>query len=289
MKAKILFTTCVFSVLFCQIVKAQDYHLFNPTPDKKLRTMSTERPSKSDGVNTIDPGRFQIETSFVSYTGNKDCDHGSCTKSTTASAFDTTNLRLGLTQNSDLQIIINPYVNKRVAVTATEPDQIEGFGDTTLRLKYSFSGNNSEKFGLALIPFVKIPTNQNDIGNNDVEGGIGLPFVVNFSDGLSLGGMTQLQLFKDQNTTDSYRTSYYSAYANAIYLSKSFSNKLAGYAEYYTFKADLPASSSWWQNSADFGVIYSVNDNFKIDAGANVGVTNASDDLNVFVGTAYRF
>ena len=288
MKNKILLGAFIASTLFASIAKASEYHLFNPVPDNKLRSMSTERPSKSDSVNTVDAGHFQIETSFISYTKNKDCDQDNCSKTTSSSAFDTTNIRLGLTQNSDLQIIVNPYFNKRIETTGTL-DELDGFGDTLMRFKYSFSGNEGEKFGLALIPFVKIPTNQNHLGNNDVEGGIGLPFVVNFNDGWSLGGMAQLQLFKDQNTTDSYRTSYYSAYANAIYLSKSFNDKFSGYAEYYTFKADVPAAQDWWQNTADFGLIYSVNNNWKIDVGANVGLTNAADDLNAFIGTAYRF
>lgn len=287
MKNKILFSTLIASTLFCQMAKAHDYNLFNPTPDDKLHAMSTERPSKSDGVNTVDPGHFQIETSFVSFTKNKDCDQGNCTKSVTTSVLDTTNLRLGLTKNSDLQIIFNPYLNKRITATGSEVEKTDGFGDTTLRLKYSFSGNEGEKFGLAVTPFVKLPTSQNEIGNNDVEGGISVPFVVNFDGGWSLGGMTQFNFYKDQNSTQSYRNSYYTAYANAIYLSKSFNDKFSGYAEYYTFKADISGSS--WQNTADFGVIYSVNNNWKIDTGINLGVTNAADDLNMFVGTAYRF
>ncbi len=195
-----------YLAIFCAIFLAnnssfaKEYSLFNPTPDDKLRPMVTERPTNSDGANTIDPGRFQIETSLISNSRNKDCNQGNCTKTSTTSFADSTNIRLGLTQNSEIQIIATPYSYKRQQAANSEIDERDGFNDVTIRGKYSFLGNEGEKFGLAIIPFIKLPTNKNDLGNNDIEGGLGIPFSINFDDGFSIGGMTQFNFLKDQNS-----------------------------------------------------------------------------------------
>lgn len=279
--------------IFCTIffisfsASAKEYSIFNPTPDDKLRNMVTERPTNSDGTNTIDPGRFQIETSLISNSRNKDCNQGTCTKTSTTSFADSTNMRLGLTKNSEVQIFVTPYSYKRQKVANAEINERDGFNDVTIRGKYSFLGNEGEKFGLAIIPFIKLPTNKNDLGNNDIEGGLGVPFAINFDDGFSLGGMTQFNFLKDQNSSDDYHQSYYVGYSNAIYISQIFNKKYNIYAEYYSFKADV--SNSWWQNSANLGVIYSVSKNMKLDAGFRYGLSNAADDLTMFLGTAYRF
>ncbi len=274
----IFYLFLTISIFFCQFAKAQDYTIFNPTPDSKLRSLNSERPTKTDSVATVDAGRVQIETSLISATKDKDCSSGACVKTTKTTLGDTTNIRLGLTENSDIQFISNLYTNKRVVGNGSVNEK-DGFGDSTIRLKYSFSGNKDEKFGLAIIPFVKFPTNQNNLANDHIESGIGAPFLVNFDAGWSLGGMTQFNFLKNQNSS-------YIGYANAVYLAKNFTEKFAGIAEIYTYKEDL--SGSKWQNSADFVLQYLLTKNFKIDSGVNVGITEAADDLNWFMGFAYR-
>ncbi|NDF12620.1 MAG: transporter [Proteobacteria bacterium] len=264
-------------------VEAAEYNLFNPVPDGKLRAMSTERPSKTDSIYTVDAGRFLLESSLVSYTHNNDCINGSCVKTDHTVFGQTTNLRIGLAPSWDLQIIVDPYRNLRVEDRATGVvDKRDGFGDTVLRLKYNVMGNEGGD-GFALLPYIKLPTNQNDLGNDDVEGGFGIPFVFNLKDGWSIGGMTQFNALKEQTPNPDY----YLAYANALIVGKNFTDKLSGYAEYYTYRADTDGAE--WQNTTDFGIGYAVNDNFRIDTGVNIGVTNAADDLNWFVGGAYRF
>lgn len=274
----VFYIVMVMLIFFCQFAKASDYTIFNPAPDDKLRPLNSERSTKTDSVVTIDAGRVQIETSLVSGVRDKNCTSGSCTKTTQTNFGDTTNIRLGLTQNSDIQFISNLYSNKRV-VSGGNLNEKDGFGDSTLRFKYSFAGNKNEKFGLAIIPFIKFPTNQNNLADDDIESGIGAPFAINFEDGWSLGGMTQFNFLKNQNSS-------YIGYANAVYISKNFTEKFAGIAEIYTYKEDL--SGSKWQNTADFIAQYLISKDFKIDGGVNIGLTEAADDLNWFMGFTYR-
>lgn len=292
MKLDFFYIALIFVISLSTLAKAEDnYTLFNPTPENKLREIETERPSKSDGANTVNPGHVQVETSLVSYDKNKDCDSGSCSKSTSISFADGTNIRLGLTQNSEVQLIVSPYAKQKITVDNYSHDEAEGFGDSTVRFKYSFSGNEGEQVGLAIIPFIKMPSNQNGLGNNDVEGGVGLPFYFDLDGDWIIGGMTQVNFLKDQGSARSYRNAYYNAYANTIYLYKTLADKLVGYAEYYTYKADISNSAinARVKATADFGLIYSVSNRWQIDMGANFGLTKAADDLNIFLGSSYLF
>jgi hypothetical protein len=280
---KFLFCGAVASLLMPSVSFAADsYNLFNPVPDDKLRAMTTERPSKTDSPFSLDAGRIQIETNLFAHTKNNDCIGGTCTKTKHDYVGGATNLRIGLTDDADIQIISDLYHHVKTDTSGTE-DSREGFGDTQVRLKLNILGNDpSSKFSLGFIPYAKIPTNQDDLGNNEVEGGIGLPFNINFDGGWILGGMTQLNYITEPDFSG-----YDPAYANSLIVGKSFTDKLGGYAEIYTYKADQDGAK--WLNTADFGVVYSVTDSFKIDANAHFGVSDAADDMNLFLGTAYRF
>ena len=39
----------------------------------------------------------------------------------------------------------------------------------------------------------------------------------------------------------------------------------------------------------DTGLTYAVTDNLQLDVGANIGVTDVADDINVFAGMSRRF
>ena len=285
MQTRIFSAISLFSVLsVATIAQAGEGHtLFNPTPDDQLRPMTTERPSKTDSPYSLDAGRFQIESNLYGYVKNDDCRGGTCSKSSQHSIGGSTNLRIGLTDNTDIQFIGDLYrhqtINDRTAGTRTRH---QGYGDTVVRLKVNAFGNNpSDEYSLGVLPYIKLPTNQDDLGNDKVEGGIGLPFNINFDGGWNLGGMTQLNLVTDGGS------GYDPAYANSLIVGKALTDNLGTYAEFYTYKADQ--SGAKWQNSLDFGTVYAVSERMKVDANIQFGVTDAADDVNFFVGTAYRF
>ena len=276
-----LASLCLFSV---PAFAGEGHTLFNPTPDDQLRAMTTERPSKTDSPFSLDAGHVQIETNLFAYTRNDDCIGGVCTDTLQRYFGGATNLRIGLLDNTDLQIISDLYREIHVDdETAGVSSERQGFGDTQLRLKVNLLGNDPmSKFSLGVIPYVKLPTNQDDLGNDEYEGGFGIPFNINFAGGWSFGGMTQFNAISQADGSG-----YDPAYANSVIVGKSLTDKLGVYAEFYTYKADQDGAK--WLNTADFGTVYSVNDNFKIDANLHLGVTDAADDTSFFVGTAYRF
>lgn len=256
----------------------------HPTPDGQLRPMTTERPSKTDSPYSLDAGRFQVESNLYGYTYNDDCVNGTCSESRQHFIGGSTNLRTGLTDSIDLQLVGDLYRDLTVEdKTAGTKETRQGYGDTLVRLKVNMLGNNpADTFSLGLIPYVKLPTNQDGLGNEEVEGGVGLPFNVKFGKGWGLGGMTQFNL-----VTEPDFSGYGPAYANSLIVGKGLTDKLSAYTEFFTYKAGQ--SGARWLNTLDFGTVYAITGNFCVDANVHFGVTDAADDVNFFVGTAYRF
>lgn len=269
-----------FALTFASTVaSASEYNLFNPVPDDKLRAFTTERPSKTDSAFTVDSGHVVVETSLVNYSREK--NNGTKTEGLTYGGLTT--IRLGLTQSADVQVITDLYRQLRVTDELTGVvDKKDGYGDTVVRLKHNLIGNDGGDLAVAAIGFVKLPTNQNELGNDAVEYGANLPFNYNLAGGYSIGGMTQINALKDSDGEG-----YNAAFTNSLILGKSITEQLSTYVEVYTFRNT--EENSEWLNTLDFGVGYAVTDNFRVDTGVNFGISDYADDLNFFVGTAYRF
>ena len=245
----------------------------------KLRSLSSERPSKSDSIYTLNRGKFLFETSFLSKTKI----HNSSQKISASSVLDFSTFRYGMNNQNEIQLIQNPLIYKKI-LQQNSSQKFEGRGETFLRFKHNFLGNDGGKIGLALTPFIKIIKSSRSQVGSDLRGGLIMPFQVKILDDLTLGGMYQLNYYKTQNN---FKNSRYFAIINAYYLSKDFTNKISSYAEFYSLKTFV--NKNMVQNYVDFGVNYLLTDNLKIDVGANFGVSKKADDLNYFSGLAYRF
>jgi hypothetical protein len=245
----------------------------------KFRSLTTERPSKSDSIYTLNRGKFLFETSLLS----KTFIDNSSQKIKAKSLFDFSTFRYGINDENEIQFITNPLIYKKYS-SSNSSQKFDGNGESFLRFKHNFLGNDSGTFGFALTPFVKIiKSSRNQLGS-DLRGGLIMPFQVKIHDDLTLGGMYQLNYYKTQNID---KNSRYFAIINAYYLSKDLTTKTSSYLEFYSLKTFV--NKNFVQNYLDFGVNYLLTDNLKIDVGANFGVSKKADDLNYFSGLAYRF
>ncbi|MEY2550330.1 MAG: hypothetical protein QOG12_474, partial [Verrucomicrobiota bacterium] len=77
------------------------YTLFRPTPDALLRDLTTDRPDKTESPITVDAGHFQLEMDFATYTFDR-TKH----ETTKAWAVAPTNFKVGVSNNVDLQLIV---------------------------------------------------------------------------------------------------------------------------------------------------------------------------------------
>ena len=246
------------------------------------KPMSTERPSKTDSPYSVSPKRYQIETNVMGYTVDKDCANKSCTQTKTYEVFGTNNLRIGLTEKTDIQFITDIYLNKSVENDTEGNDRMQGFGDTTVRLKYNLIGNHpADKISFALLPSIKFATNRNNLSHSKIEYGLGLPFNFNLSHDWSIGGMSVINWIKGE------QGGYDLNYVNALVISRPINQSLKWYLEYFTSITEH--SDSVWKNTIDFGLVFAISPTFSLDASIYKGVTNAADDTKVFFGMAYLF
>lgn len=261
-------------------IDKSQFHLFNPTPSKYLRELSTDRPDKTESAYTVDAGHFQFEMDLVTYTRDEERSGGTTTK-VDAWAVAPINLKVGLCNRADLQLVLETYNDVRVrsgGVTQT----MRGYGDTTVRFKYNFWGNDSGPTAMAAMPYVKLPTNQDDLGNDSVEGGLILPLAASLPAGFGLGLMTQFDAVRDDDDRG-----HHAEFVNTITLSHDIVGNLGGYVEF--FSAVSAESDSEWIGTLDLGLTYGITDNIQLDAGVNIGVTDSADDVNPFLGLSWRF
>ena len=130
------------------------YHLFNPTPRHLMREMSTDRPDTTESAYTVDAGHFQVEADLLKVTRER---HNVAKDHTITEALEIAplNLKVGLGNRSDLQILVPTYTALRVRdKRRRESDTVRGFGDMEVRLKNNLWGNDGGATALALMPYV---------------------------------------------------------------------------------------------------------------------------------------
>ena len=260
------------------------YSLFKPTPPNLLREMITDRPDKTESPYTVDAGHFQVELDLLNYEHDRERS-GGVTATSDAFAIAPINLKVGLCNQADFQVVVETwnYVRTKVSAPGFRFSQHQrGFGDITLRLKYNFWGNDGGKTALGAMPFVKLPTNQDELGNNSVEGGIILPLAVELPHGFGMGMMTEFDFNRD-----AFGDKYHTEFVNSITFSHDIVGDLGGYVEF--FSAVSTEEDSEWIGTVDLGLTYGLTKNIQLDAGVNIGVTDAAPDINPFIGVSFRF
>lgn len=255
------------------------YHLFRPTPRALMREMSTDRPDKTESAYTVDAGHFQFEMDFANFTYDHDSEDSVRTEAWNVAPV---NMKIGLCNRVDLQVILDNYVNARTKDPATgTTERASGFGDITTRLKINLWGNDGGTTAFALMPFVKLPLTESNLRNGDTEGGIILPFAADLPGGWGMGAMTELD-FVSGGTGD-----YETEWVNSITFSHDLTERLGGYLEFASLMGTAPGFQ--WQGQVDVGLTYAATENVQFDLGCNFGVTKSAPDYNPFIGLSVRF
>ncbi|WP_051908319.1 transporter [Candidatus Odyssella acanthamoebae] len=257
------------------------HHIFYPTPVKNLRELSTDRPDKTEGPFTVDAGHYQIEFDMATYTYDRNKRDHTRTYGYTIFA---PNFRVGLYDNLEVNLIMTSFKSvKTKDIEAGQAVRNQGFDDMLLRFKYNFWGNEGkDRTAFGLIPFVKLPTNHDHLGNKSYDGGVILPLDIKITDKLGLGVMTEV----DYQKGDSVKRHVFN-FVNSASLGYDFTDKTSGFLEIFTEKSRERGSK--WNVTLDFGMTYGVTDNLQLDAGAYVGLSKLADNITPFVGMTCRF
>jgi Putative MetA-pathway of phenol degradation len=247
-----------------------------------MRELVTDRPDKTESPYTVDAGHYQLEMDLVSYSDDK---HNRLPNATEVESWTvpSINLKAGLLNNLDAQLILLPYNKVRVHERATGlVTRQHGFGDVTARLKYNLWGNDEGKTALGLLPFVKLPTSYDGLGNNSVEGGLIIPLALSLPGDFGLGAMTEVDAIRD-----SFGGGYHPEFINSITLGHDLFGNLGGYVEFFSLVS--AESRSPWIGTFDVGLTYGIGKNIQLDCGVNIGLTRSADDVNPFLGISFRY
>ena len=198
-----------------------------------------------------------------------------------AAPFD---LRVGLTGRTELDLLYDGYLNVRTRDRAMRTDITQsGFGDLTLLFKYNLFGNDGGTFAFGILPYLKLPTNTDHLGNKRVEGGVLLPLSINLPANFQAGVETEFDAVRNDANTR-----YEAAFTNIFYLGYTFLNKkVTVYGEWYSRVNQGPDSQV--DGEVDTGLVYYIGKNAEVDFGCNFGVTRAAPDFEPFTGLTVRF
>jgi hypothetical protein len=280
-KAKLLLTTLVSFI--CMIANAEQaptggndksrYSLFDPTPESEMRDFATDRPDKTESPYSVDAGHFQFETDIANY--SKDTVGGEKTETLNINFI---NLKMGLTNRTDLQVVFGNYVRQTTSTGGT----LSGLGDLSIRYKINLYGNDQGDFAIGLMPFATLPTATNGLGSGSVEGGLLVPFALDLPADFSSGGMFQINMAKDE-----IGNRYHPELIGSVTAGHSIVGELSSYVEFFaqqSTETGAPLAATF-----DIGFTYMLVPNWQLDFGVNLGVTDAADDVNPFLGLSARF
>jgi hypothetical protein len=257
------------------------FHLFNPAPRERMREMSTDRPDQTEAPRTVDAGHFQVELDFVNAIFDRERRSGQDVR-TEAWSIAPLNLKVGLLNNVDLQLVLDPSVRVRVRDrVARTVDSASGFGDLQTRLKINLWGNDGGRSALGIMPFVKWPLPESDLRNGDTEGGVIVPFSLDLGQGWGLGAMTEVDFVSDG------RGDHDTEFVNSLTVGRDLSDRLGMYAEFFSVVGTAPGFR--WQGQVGVGWTFAFGDDVQLDWGCNFAVTRSAPDYNPFIGLSFRY
>jgi hypothetical protein len=263
-------------------VDKSGFDLFHPTPANLMRPLAADRPDVTESPFTVDAGHVQVETSFVEYAVDRRTDSGDHEYSLDVLPTD---VRIGLTNNSEAGVIFGPWSRDRVNPVGPSPTRsTQGFNDLTLRYEVNLLNNDAPAegryFAAALMPFVTLPTG-GSLSSDHVQGGVVLPATWHIADGIDLGAeLAPAAVWDPDHNREAFELTH------TIETVLDLGGGLGGFVEYTGL---LGSSGLPYQAYADTGLTLQVGPNVQLDVGVNVGLNKAAEDLRLFSGITVRF
>lgn len=237
-----------------------------PAAAQEVRPLATDRPDRTESPYAVPQGYWQVEVDLATLT--RDRVDGVRTDTLSLAPL---NLKRGIAHDTDVQLIVAPYVRQREGGRT-----IDGIGDVTVRLKQNLIGDDGGDWALAVMPFVTLPTARAALGAEGVEGGVIVPVSVDLAEGVSLGAMTEVDAVREDGR-------YRAIFVNSATLGVKLAETVGSYAEVYTERGRD------WIVTGDVGLTWQTSEVTQLDAGVNLGLSDAAEDVTLFVGFSRRF
>lgn len=228
------------------------------------RELSADRPDTTESPITVEPGRFQVESSLWSFA--KDGGDETWT-------LGEMNLKAGLTAAADLQLVLRPWIHGQ-----SGGETSEGFGDIEVRVKYNLWGNDGGTTAAALMPYVSIPS-RTAVSTGEWEGGIIFPVAIELTDRLGFGFQVEAARAWDADSGE-----YGWNILHSAVLGVSLTDKLGLFVEYVGVAGDNP-----YEATGNIGFTWAATGNLQWDIAVGIGLNDAAEDFSVAQGVTFRF
>ena len=232
----------------------------------------TDRPAKANAVCTVPVGKWQLESNAAGWSRT---EAGGV--KTEVLSLGSSVLKVGLSDRSDLQIGVTPYIDIR-----SGSSHLSGAGDVTVRYKHRLTATKAP-VQVALIPFVKLPTAKRGIGNRKLEGGLAVPISFALVGPVTAVLGPELDLLADADGHGRHL-----ALVNVINLSVPVAPRVTLAAELWS-NFNFDPAGTVEQASADVALAYAASPRLQLDVGANAGLTRDTADIEVYAGASILF
>ena len=255
------------------------YTLLNPTPDDEMRKFAPDRPTKGFSVRTIDAGHVEVEMDTFNETYSKYL--GIATHS--IQVLDP-NVRIGITNWAEIEIQLNGLQSARSeSESGALVAQGAGFGDVVLRTKMNLFGNDDGPVGLALIPYIKLPSSAPVISNGAVEGGLIVPLALRLPQDYLVTLMTEVDALKDEQN---HREANFVNLVGVSHPLPGVEGANAMVELFSSVGADRATAPIY---TLDLGMNFRLDKHMMLDVGLNLGLNNAAPKAQIYTGISARF
>jgi hypothetical protein len=187
----------------------------------------------------------------------------------------------GLTRTVDVQLGFQ-FFARTTYEDRSFRDTHTGLGDLTFRTKWTFWRDESAAAAAAVIPYVKIPSNTDGIGNGSVEGGVIFPWAMTLPGKVLTGAMFKWDVRR--NLSDN---GYDSHWFVSGYAHRSITKLLGLYAE-ATSSATSDSLSSF-AGTVGGGATFTLSENLMWDYEISRGIGSRASDWSHVVRLTWGF
>ena len=253
------------------------FGLTSPTlaADNADAPICTDRPTKANATCTVPAGKVQIETAPISWSLTELGD-SRAELLTLGSNF----VKVGLSDRSDLQVGFTPHARLTVKQGGVR-DRISGFGDVVVRYKHRLTKDGAP-VQAGVIAFVKLPTAADGLGNGKVEGGLAVPL------SFAIGKVTTTLGPELDLLADADGRGHHVAVVNLINFAIGAGPGVTVVGELWS-NFNFDPAGTVRQASADAALVYALSETVQLDLGVYAGLTRATADVEVYLGTSVRF
>jgi len=236
---------------------------------------------------TIEPGQLAIELDLINFVYDK---HNPDRANERVRAWEWPLLfRFGVMDDLEIQFGMEAYVHETVRDRdAGTSETTDGFGDITLGVKYNLWGNDDwdrdidGTTALAILPYLRLPTNRHGLTSRAVEGGVFVPFALEDLIGFEIEWTPGFHAVRNSND-DGYEFEW----SSLLVFNRGIVDGLDWFVEFESF-INTESGEPWVGQMAG-GLTWDITDNTVLEGGVGFGLTRSADDIGVFLTFVQRF